>query len=250
MTIAVLRSRLALVPEGGVPITTPHPRVPCGMGDQRIIVMASPPLTPLSHRSRWSPSIMDRPAVSFGAPPEDRMAIAASEGELASADDDSAALSPSGSVTLPEPDPEMSAMLKRAAEAVGLAWNPPPYPEQSRLDDWFLGAGRAGSQSAAPVPFFPELHGELTRSWTAPFSARNCLSSSSPLTTPDGGAVKSRHTCVRRTAASWTGDPHLPSKAYEEEEDEDEDKEEDEEVEEEDEDKEEEDEVEEEGKEG
>ena len=69
------------------------------------------------------PSVMDRPAVSFGAPPEDRMPIAASEGELSSGDDDSAALSPSGSVTLPEPDPEMSAMLK---QAVGLAGSQNP----------------------------------------------------------------------------------------------------------------------------
>jgi hypothetical protein len=108
------------------------------------------------------------------------MSIAASEGELASGDDDSAVFSPSGSLTLPEPDPEMSAMLKRAAEAAGLEWNPPPCPVQSRLEDWYLGAGRAGSQLAAPVPFFPEVHGELTRLWMAPFSARNCLNSFSP----------------------------------------------------------------------
>ncbi|XDV26711.1 hypothetical protein PO909_030349 [Leuciscus waleckii] len=47
-------------------------------------------------------------------------------GELDSGDDDSAALPPSGRVALPEPDPEMSAMLKWAAEMVRLTWNPPP----------------------------------------------------------------------------------------------------------------------------
>ncbi|XP_077087099.1 general transcription factor II-I repeat domain-containing protein 2A-like [Siphateles boraxobius] len=51
------------------------------------------------------------------------MSIAASEGELASENDDLAVLSPSGSVALPKPDPEMSAMLKRAAGAAGLQWN-------------------------------------------------------------------------------------------------------------------------------
>jgi hypothetical protein len=133
------------------------------------------------------PSVVDRPAVSFGAPPEDRMSIAASEGELGSGDDDSTALPPSGRTALPEPDPEMAAMLKKAAKAVGLEWNPPPCPEPSRLDYWYLGAGRSGSQPAALVPFFPEVHEELTRAWMAPFSARNHLSS---LTTLDGGAVK------------------------------------------------------------
>ncbi len=61
--------------------------------------------------------------VSFGASPDDQMSIAASEGELSlSGDDDPAALPPSGVVALSEPDPEMTAMLSRAAENVGLVW--------------------------------------------------------------------------------------------------------------------------------
>ncbi len=114
------------------------------------------------------------PPVSFGAPSDDRMSIAASEGEPSlSGDDDSAALPPSGVVALSEPDPEMTAMLSRAAKNVGLVWNPPPRPDPSRLDEWFLGGGRAGFQRPPPVPFFPEVHEELTRSWKAPFTARN-----------------------------------------------------------------------------
>ncbi len=128
------------------------------------------------------------PPVSFGAPPDDQMSIAASEGELSlSGDDDPAALPPSGVVALSEPDPEMMAMLSRAAENVGLVWNPPPHPAPSRLDEWFLSWGCAGSQRPPPVPFFPEVHKELTRSWKAPFTARNKSCSSSPLTTVDGG---------------------------------------------------------------
>ncbi len=53
-------------------------------------------------------------------------------------------------------------MLSRAATRVGLEWRPPPCPEPSRLDDWFLGVVCAGSQHSAPVPLFPEVHGELT----------------------------------------------------------------------------------------
>ncbi len=67
---------------------------------------------------------------------------------------------------LPESDPELTAMPFRAAESIGLHWRPPPSPERSRLDDWFLG-------QPPPVPFFLEVHEEGTRSWKAPFSARN-----------------------------------------------------------------------------
>ncbi len=74
-------------------------------------------------------------------------------------------------------------MLSRAANRVGLVWNPPPCPDPSRLDDWFLGVARAGSQPPTPVPFFPEVHEELTGTWKAPFTARNRLSLPGPVST-------------------------------------------------------------------
>ncbi len=80
------------------------------------------------------------PPVSFGAPPDDQMSIAASEGSLSSGDDTSAALPLSGVVALSESDPEMTAMLSRAAENVWLVWNSPPLPNPLRLNEWFLGA--------------------------------------------------------------------------------------------------------------
>ncbi len=49
---------------------------------------------------------------------------------------------------------------------------------------------RAGSQGPTPVPFFPEVHDELTGTWTAPFTARNRSSGSSSLATLDGGAAR------------------------------------------------------------
>ncbi len=94
------------------------------------------------------------PPVSFCAPPDDRMSIAASEGSLSlslSGDDDSAALPASGVVALSEPDPEMTAMLSRAAENVGLVWNPQPHPESSRLYEWFS-RWRSRWFSAPPPP--------------------------------------------------------------------------------------------------
>ncbi len=67
-------------------------------------------------------------------------------------------LPPSGVVALSEPDPEMTAMLSRATVNVGLVWNPPLRPDPSRLDEWFLVGGHAGSQRPPSVPFFPEVH--------------------------------------------------------------------------------------------
>ncbi len=116
------------------------------------------------------------------------------------------------------PDSEMVAMLARAAESVGLEWRPPPCPEPSRLDDWFLGVARAGSQDPTPV------HDELTGTWTAPFTARNRSSGSSSLATLDGGAARGytevppveRSVVMQlcpRTASTWRGNPLLPSRA-------------------------------------
>ncbi len=118
----------------------------------------------------------------------------------------------------------MVAMLARAAESVGLEWRPPPCPEPSRLDDWFLGVARAGSQGPTPVPFFPEVHDELTGMWTAPFTARNRSSGSSSLATLDGGAARGytevppveRSVAMQlcpRTASTYRGNPLLPSRA-------------------------------------
>ncbi len=83
---------------------------------------------------------------------------------------------------------------------------------------------RAGSQRSAPVPFFPEVHEEVTKSWTAPFSARSRSGPSSSLTTLDGGAAKGyvelppveRSVAMQlcpKTATSWRGNPRLPSRA-------------------------------------
>ncbi len=162
------------------------------------------------------------PSISFGAPADDRTSIAASGDELGSGDDDSAALPPSGRVVLPESDPELTAMLSRAAESVGLHWRPPPSPECSRLDDWFLGA-QADRRQPPPVPFFPEVHEEVTRSWRALFLPETGLvppPSSPPLTverpkgmwsSPQSSAI-AMQLCPQGGAA-WGGNPRLPSRA-------------------------------------
>ncbi|KAL0195086.1 hypothetical protein M9458_008658, partial [Cirrhinus mrigala] len=110
------------------------------------------------------------------------------------------------------------------AKEIGVVWVPPPSPEPSRLDDWFLGSGRDSRPRSSPVPFFPEVHEELTKSWKAPLSARSRHVISPSLTTLDGGPARgytevpqveraiAMHLCPQN-AASWRGRPRLPSRA-------------------------------------
>ncbi len=120
------------------------------LGDLRVTVRASPlgtpPRTSYSSRSehpvRFSGDFAGlssgAPSISFGAPSVDRMSIAASgDGFTSSEDEGAVGLPPSGVVATATPDPELTAMLARAALSIGL--NRPPSPEPSRLDNWFLG---------------------------------------------------------------------------------------------------------------
>ncbi len=144
------------------------------------------------------------PSISFGAPSVDRMSIAASgDGFTSSEDEGAVGLPSSGVVATTAPEPELTAMLARAAMSIGLEVNRPPSPEPSRLDDWFLGVGCGSQPRSAPVPFFPKVHEELTKSWMALFTARNHSSASIPFVV---------HLCPRN-AATWRNRPRLPSKA-------------------------------------
>ncbi len=207
------------------------------LGDLRVTVRASPPGTPprTSYSSRNEHPVRfpgdlaglshGAPSISFGVPSVDRMSIAASGDGLTSSEDEGAVgLPPSGVVATAALDPELTAMLARAAVSIGLEVNRRPSPEPSRLDDWFLGAGRGSQPCPAPVPFFPEVHEELTKSWMATFTARSPSSASSILTTLDGEVARGYagipqveraiavHLCPRN-AATWRNRPRLPSKS-------------------------------------
>ncbi|KAI2645907.1 Papilin [Labeo rohita] len=136
------------------------------------------------------------PCVSFGAPEEDRMSITASEEGLTPDEaEESAEQLPSMAAAQSEADSELAAMLLWAAKSIGLVVRKPTSPEPSQLDDWFLGSRRDSNQPRlAPVPFFLEVHEELTKMWKAPYS---------------GVAV---HLCLQN-AATWRNRPCLPSKA-------------------------------------
>ncbi len=105
-------------------------------------------MLPMTPRTLSPPSNMEVETLSFGG------VFLFSQWVTCSGGDNSAALPPPGRVALPESDPELTAMLSRAAESVGLHWRPPPSRERSRLDDWFLGV-QADHRQSPQVPFFP-----------------------------------------------------------------------------------------------
>ena len=53
----------------------------------------------------------------------------------------------------------------RAASCLGLPLSPPPSVQASQLDGEFYAA-------PSPIPFFAEVHGELTTTWATPYSGR------------------------------------------------------------------------------
>ncbi len=191
------------------------------LGDLRVTVRASPPGTPprTSYSSRSEHPVQfpgdfaglshGAPSISFGAPSVDRMSIAASGDGLTSSEDEGAVgLPPSGVVATAEPDPDRTAQSLAAGRLVSRSG--------ARL--W------ASQPCSTPLPFFPEVHEELTKSWMAPFTARSPSSASSILTTLDGGVARGYadipqveraiavHLCPRN-AATWRNRPRLPSKA-------------------------------------
>lgn len=54
-----------------------------------------------------------------------------------------------------EADAEIAAVLARAAKSIGLEKTPPPFPECSRLNNWFVVAEHTTKPQPAPVPLFP-----------------------------------------------------------------------------------------------
>ncbi len=244
MTIAMLRSRYLLARRGGIPLALPRSSSSGrrttsaqGQGDLRITVRASP--SSASPRASHSSSTSHRlgfpdeyagssdragPSISFGAPADDRLSITASGDELGSGEDDSAALPPSGRVALPESDPELTAMLSRAAESIGLHYRRPPSPERSRLDDWFL---RAQAERWQPPPGFRSSR-KCMRRWLG--LGRHLFLPEAglvpPPSSPPSTAERPRGmwrspqssaplpcSFARRGAAAWRGNPRLPSRA-------------------------------------
>ncbi|KAL0152531.1 hypothetical protein M9458_052254 [Cirrhinus mrigala] len=155
---------------------------------------SAPPRGPVVMPKQTAPPSKSGPSVSFGAPLEEEMSISASEGERSADEADASAEQCPSAVAAPsEADAELSAMLLRAAEGIGLEVPKASPPDPSRLDDWFLGTRSAAPPRSPPVPFFPEVHDELVRAWRAPYSARSRPTSSALATLDAFMPARRRH---------------------------------------------------------
>ncbi len=66
---------------------------------------------------------------------------------------------------------ELMRVLSKAVQELELTWNPPEEPVRSKLDSWYFRSTRK-ADSRASVPFFPDVHEHLVKTWSAPQSAR------------------------------------------------------------------------------
>ncbi len=92
----------------------------------------------------------------------------------------------------------------------------PVYPLLPSGDDLKEPHKRANFSHQTPrqrsSPFFPEVHEELTKSWSAPYSSRNCPSASAALTSIDGAEEKGYE---RLHPTGWVrGHASLPTQGY------------------------------------
>ncbi|KAI2668815.1 ORF V: Enzymatic polyprotein [Labeo rohita] len=194
------------------------------LGDIQVTMqnVPSPPKAPRTSASPRSPvellkqytSPYSGLGISFCAPQEIEMSAAASEGESDDEADDSAGRYPSAVAAPSETDAELSAMLLRAAKEIGLDVPKTAPADPSRLDDWFLGRAPAAPPRSPPVPFFPEVHEELVRTWRAPHSSRP-RPSSSPLASLDGGRARCRGASMPARRCHLAGSAPSPPGACE-----------------------------------
>lgn len=123
--------------------------------------------------------------------------------------------------TKANPKAELYDLLRRAATLLDLEWPETAPPAPSRIDDRFL--TRKHVEEEAKVPFFPEVHQELRRSWKAPYTARVPVQGIAAYTNVAGIASlgyttmppledsMASHLCPL-AAPRWKSKPLLPSK--------------------------------------
>ncbi len=171
------------------------------------------------------PSPRARDTVFFGL--DDILHTAASDSEdfgPALAD----ALPPSGQEARPSAAYSELSVLSRATEKLALDW--PDEPRESRaskLDERFLSSAHSKPERRK-LPFFSDLHREISSSWKQPFSSRLTNAFSSRLINADFtnlvGSVEQGYTAMPviedtlashlspSLAPSWKSRPLLPSK--------------------------------------
>ena len=197
--MATLRTRLAAFHETAFPAVMPRrkkrraqrvPEPPPTERSSPVRPPASPPASPESLTPGQGPPLAaasarddEEEAAVFE---EDSCSILASGSEDWSSSVDlapSSARESSGKRANIEA--ELTRLLTQATESLGLEWSAPAEPARNRLDGCFLQGDRVSTPSR-PAPFLPELHEELAKSWSAPFSARLRTSASAAFSVVDG----------------------------------------------------------------
>ncbi len=153
------------------------------------------------------PSPKGHDFVSFGL--DDVLHMAASDSEdfgPALAD----VLPPSGQEARPSAAySELVDALSRATEKLALDWpNEPRESRASKLDERFL-IGAHSKLERRKLPFFSDLHREISSSWTQPFSSRLTNAAAADFTNLVGSVEQGYTTSL---APSWKSRPLLPSK--------------------------------------
>ncbi|KAF4114059.1 hypothetical protein G5714_004282 [Onychostoma macrolepis] len=167
------------------------------------------------------PSPEARDSVSFGL--DDILFTAASDSEdFGPALTD--ALPPSGQEARPSAAySELVDVLSRATEKLSIDWpNEPRESQSSKLDERFL-SGPNSRPERRKLPFFSDLHHEISRSWKQPFSSRLTNAAAADFTNLVG-SVEQGYTAIPviedtlashlspSLAPSWKSRPLLPTK--------------------------------------
>ncbi len=134
------------------------------------------------------------------------------------------ALPPSGQEARPSAaNSELVDVLSRATEKLSLDWPDEPRESQaSKLDERFL-SGPNSRPERRKLPFFSDLHQEISRSWKQPFSSRLTNAAAADFTNLVG-SVEQGYTAILvvedtlashlspSLAPSWKSRPLLPTK--------------------------------------
>ncbi len=100
---------------------------------------------------------------------------------------------------------ELMRVLSKAVQELELTWNPLEEPVRSKLDSWYFRSTRK-ADARTSVPFFPDVHEQLVKTWSAPQSARVHSNTQAMFSHVDGAEA---HGYVRSPPVEETVAAHL-----------------------------------------
>ncbi len=101
---------------------------------------------------------------------------------------------------------ELIRVMNKAVQELELSWNPPEEPAKSKLDSWYFRSSRRQVDTRTWLPFFPDVHDQLVKTWSAPQSARVHSATQAMFSQVDGAVA---HGYVRMPPVEETVAAHL-----------------------------------------